>query len=78
MKKIKCSNCGGKTLYGDLISGGISFGNYFIEYDEDKKTVIGTPKPKKSIQKDNRVVSFVCTKCGLISSFLEKIIKEKK
>jgi hypothetical protein len=31
----------------------------------------------QSFQRDNRVVSFACRQCGLVSSFLERAIREK-
>jgi len=74
--EIKCPSCGESAVIGDTRSGMISFGNFFVEYDEDKKTLLGDPKPKPGISK-NRVISIACKKCGLISSYLEDIINKK-
>jgi hypothetical protein len=71
--KITCPQCGGETLRGDIRSGVLSFGAFFIEHD-DKRTFTGAPKPKPGVQRNNRVISIACTQCGLISSYLERIL----
>jgi hypothetical protein len=74
-KPLTCLRCGGPTLRGDLRSGFTSFGDYFVEFDGDKMTLLGTPKLKSGLERDNRVVSYACTKCGFISSYLERVLK---
>ena len=74
--EIKCHNCGENIVVGDTRSGILSFGNFFVEYDGDKKTFLGDPKPKPGISK-NRVISLACKNCGLISNYLEDIIHKK-
>jgi hypothetical protein len=74
--RIFCPPCGGPTKFGDLRSGMFSFGDFFIECDDEKRTWLDAPKMKTGIQRDNRVVSFACEKCGYICSFLERYVRE--
>ena len=48
-KPLTCLRCGGPTLRGDLRSGFTSFGDYFVEFDGDKMTLLGTPKLKSGL-----------------------------
>jgi len=75
---IVCPKCGGSTLRGDVRSGVLSFGDFFVEHDGDKRTLTGAPKPRPGVQRDNRVISFACQNCGLVSSYLERIIRDGK
>jgi hypothetical protein len=75
---MNCPKCGGLTVRGDVRSGVLSFGDFFVEHDGDRRTFTGAPKPKPGVQRDNRVVSFACQQCGLVSSFLERVIREAK
>ena len=77
MKNINCPKCGGPTIRGDVRSGMLSFGDFFVEHDGDRRTFTGAPKPKPGVQRDNRVVSFACKQCGLVSSFLERAIRDE-
>jgi len=72
---ILCPKCGGATLCGDVRSGVLSAGDFFVEYDGDKRTFTGAPKPRGVVQRDNRVISFACLSCGLVSSYLERVIR---
>lgn len=74
---ISCPKCGGETTRGELRSGVISFGDFFVEHDGKKRTLTGAPKPKAGIQRDNRVLSFACGSCGLVSSYLERVIRDE-
>lgn len=76
MKTITCPKRGGPTIRGDVRSGILSFGDFFVEHDGDRRTVTGAPKPKPGLQRDNRVLSFACKDCGLVSSFLERAIRD--
>ncbi len=78
MKTITCPKCGGMTIRGDVRSGILSFGNFFVEHDGERRTVTGAPKPKAGVQRDNRVLSFACQQCGLVSSFLERVIRDER
>ena len=78
MDKQKCVQCGANTKLGEIRSGLISFGAYFVEFEEEKSTMIGTHKPKPGIRKNNRVVSYACMNCGFISSYLEDIYNGAK
>lgn len=64
-------------MRGDLRSGVLSFGDFFVEHDGERRTITGAPKPKPGVHRDNRVVSFACQQCGLVSSFLEKAIRSE-
>ena len=77
MEKQKCIQCNQETLMGEIRSGFISFGAYFIEYEKGKKTLLGTPKPKSGFTKNNRVVSYACKNCGYISNYLEDVHNKK-
>ncbi len=72
---ILCPKCGGPTLRGDVRSGVLSFGDFFVEHDGDKRTFTGAPKPRPGVQRDNRVLSFACQRCGLVSSYLERVVR---
>ena len=73
--KIPCPQCGGDTLRGDVRSGMLSFGAFFVEHDGEEKTFTGSPKPRPGIQRDNRVISVACARCGLVSSYLERVLR---
>jgi predicted RNA-binding Zn-ribbon protein involved in translation (DUF1610 family) len=73
---IVCPKCGGATVRGDARSGFLSVGNFFVEYDGDKRTWEGSPKPRAGVQRDNRVISFACQSCGLVSSYLERVVRD--
>ena len=73
---IPCPQCGGETLRGDVRSGVLSFGSFFVEHEGDKRTFTGGPKPRPGVQRDNRVVSVACTRCGLVSSYLERVVRD--
>ena len=75
---IACPKCGGPTVRGDVRSGVLSFGDFFVEHDADRKTFTGAPKPKPGVQRNNRVVSYACQNCGLVSSFLQRIVDDCK
>ena len=77
MKKHKCIQCHQETVIGDIRSGFISFGAYFVEYEEGKKTFLGAPQPKSGVEKNNRVVSYACKNCGCISNYLENVLNKK-
>jgi hypothetical protein len=63
---------------GDVRSGVLSFGDFFVEHDADRKTFTGAPKPKPGVQRNNRVISYACQNCGLASSFLQRIVDDEK
>ena len=69
-----CTHCGGPTLRGDLRSGVLSFGDFFVEHDGTQRTFTGAPKPRGSLQRNNRVISFACERCGFVSSYLERAL----
>ena len=73
---IVCSQCGGPTLRGDVRSGVLSFGDFFVEYDGDRRTWLGAPSPRPGLQRDNRVISFACERCGFVSSYLERALRD--
>jgi hypothetical protein len=73
---IVCPKCGGATLRGDVRSGILSFGDFFVEHDGDKRTFTGAPKPRAGVQRDNRVISFACQSCGLVSSYMERVVRD--
>jgi hypothetical protein len=54
----------------------LSFGDFFVEHDGDKRTFTGAPKPRAGVQRDNRVISFACQSCGLVSSYLERVVRD--
>ena len=72
-----CPNCGGETVVGDVRSGVLSFGAFFTEHEGDKRTGTGAPKLRPGVQRDNRVISAACTRCGLVSSYLERVVRGK-
>ncbi len=74
---VKCPQCHGNTIRGDLRSAVLSFGDFFIEHELGQKTFTGAPVPKPGVQRNNRVISFACTDCGLITQYLEKVIDAK-
>lgn len=69
-----CVHCGGATRRGEVRSGLVSFGSFFLEYDGSARTLLGLPKLKPEVRRDNRVVSLACERCGLITSYLEKAV----
>ena len=75
---IPCSQCGGPTIRGDVRSGVLSFGDFFIEHDGDRQTITGSPRPRPGVQRDNRVLSFACERCGFVSNYLERVIRSRK
>ncbi len=70
----QCSQCSGALVRGDLRSGVLSFGDFFVEHAGDERTFMGAPKPRPGVQRDNRVISFACTQCGLVTSYLERAL----
>lgn len=70
MNSYKCVQCGAEVTVGDIRSGVISFGAFFVEYSPQQKTRLGAPLLDSGLQKNNRVVSYACTNCGYISSYL--------
>ncbi len=74
MRKHKCLQCGNETVLGDVRSGVVSFGSFFVEYAEAGKGHFGAPKLKPGAHRNNRVVSYACRRCGYISSYLEAVI----
>lgn len=62
---------------GDLRSGVFSFGAFFVAHDGDKRTFTGAPKPLPGVQRDNRVLSFACERCGFVASYLERVIRNR-
>ena len=66
-----CPHCGGHTIIGDIRSGILSFGAFFLEFDSRE-----TQKPRAGVKRDNRVISHACTDCGLVSSYLASVIKK--
>lgn len=61
---ITCPKCGGPTVRGDVRSGILSFGDFSVGHDGDRRTVTGAPKPKSGVHRDNRVISFACQQYG--------------
>ena len=72
MKNIVCPKCGGPTVRGAVLSGGLSV-QYFFEHAGERCALSGSLKPKAAVQ----VVSFACQQCGLVSSFLEGSIHDE-
>jgi hypothetical protein len=73
MKNISCPKCGGPTIRGVRL-GNLSFGDFFIEHGGERRTSTEARKPKPGAQ---RVVSVACRQCGLVSSFLEGVIRDE-
>jgi len=67
MKNCRYCNC--PMIKGDIRSGAVSAGAYFIKYETDEKG----HKPEKGLRFDNRVVSYACEQCGLVESYLERV-----
>ena len=76
-EKYKCIQCGSEVTLGDVRSGILSFGAFFIECSEKQRNIVGAPKPKGGLQKNNRVVSYACTDCGFISNYLDSVVNGK-
>lgn len=66
---VTCSRCGGSTTAGDVRSGILSLGAFFVEYVAGSNLGGGKPKLKSGISK-NRVISFACNDCGYLSQYL--------
>ena len=77
MKKQKCIQCNQETTIGDIRSGFVNFGSYFVEYEEGERTFLGAPKPKAGVNNNMKVVSYACKNCGYISNYLGNILNKK-
>ena len=70
---ILCPKCGGQTVRGDLRTGSgtiLSMGVEFVADDDSDQR--WTP----AVRNDHRrVISFACQSCGLVSSFLERVVR---
>ena len=73
MKNISCPKCGGPTIRG-VRFGSLSFGDFFVEHGGERRTPTEARKRKPGAQ---RVVSVACRQCGLVSSFLEEVIRDE-
>ena len=74
---LACTECGGETIRGEIRGGNFDAGAFFLSHEGDKKTFTGAPKISPAqFQQDNRVVSFACTRCGVVTSFLERAVRE--
>ncbi len=74
VENIKCRECGGDSSLGDVRSGILSFGAFFVEL---ACTSSGNLKPKPGIS-NNRVLSYACKECGYISQYMKENMNEHK